>query len=691
MPTYNDVFSGRSQYTLRFIVTQGTQDVVNNRTLMSWSLTIVETSEWGSWSASAATWAANVNGAVGSGSKTYDFRGSSDSLLLGSGSTWVTHTASGAKSISVSASVGGNTTIGNAAIGSTTLALTTIPRASVASWAVQGGLKYMGTPYVLNMNRASSGFTHDVTYKFGTKTGTIGTGIGASVSWTMPTDLMTEIPNALTGSGVITTKTYSGATLIGTTTSNFAATVPLDATPDFTTITHAEATPGLAALIGAYVQGVTTLSLAITGAVGISGSTITGYQIKVAGQTINAASGTSTPINMSGTIPIEATVTDSRGRTKTKSVNITLLAYSPPKFVTPPTVQRSLSGGTANEEGTYLRVNINGSVQSLINGTQKNALRYRVSTRIKGAPTFTVKVDTTTVGITFNSYVNVGTYSITDAYDVLVEVIDKFATSQFLITVPVAKIFMHWDENIGVGIGKYREQGALDVAGLIYQNAKKVTSLQETLYLTSSTTFSKATYPWLQYIKVKVQAAGGAGGGSQAAAGGNHSAGGGGGGGAYVEKIIQVASLGASENVGVGVGGLGVSGASGNDGNPSYFGAHAIAGGGIAGATSTQSALAISAAGGSGGTPSLGDILVNGGAGAMSGGAATLGEGAPGGAAMLGGGARGVYTGAGGGSQAGFAAGNYGGGGGGASTNAGGAAAAGGAGGNGIVIIELYG
>jgi hypothetical protein len=549
----------------------------------------------------------------------------------------------------------------------------------------------MGSTYTLVTNRASSGFTHTITYQFGTKTGTIGTNVGASVDWTIPADLLTEIPNAVSGAGIIITKTYSGATLIGTKNSNFAATAPLTAVPSFTTVTHSEATSGLAALVGAYVQGISTLNLAITGAAGYQGSTITGYEIKVENQTLNVASGVSGPITGSGTVVLTGKVTDSRGRTATKTVNITVMAYAPPKFVTPATVQRSLAGGTPNEEGTYLRVNINGAVQSLINGTQKNALRYRVSTRIKGAPTFTVKVDTTTAAITFNSYVNVGTYSITDAYDVLVEVIDKFATSQVLITVPVAKIFMHWDENIGVGIGKYREWGALDVAGLIYQNTQKVTSLQQTLYLTANTTFTKATYPWLQYVKVKVQGGGGAGGGSQATSGGNHSAGGGGGGGGYAEKVVQVASLGASETVTVGVGGLGVSGGSGNDGGTSSFGAHAVALGGSGGAASTQSALAISGAGGPGGLATAGDLLVSGTAGAMSGGNATLGQGGSGGGAMLGGGARGQYTGASSASLNGVAGALYGGGGGGAVTNTSGPVGTGGAGAAGIVIVELYG
>lgn len=50
---------------------------------------------------------------------------------------------------------------------------------------------------------------------------------------------------------------------------------------------------------------------------------------------------------------------------------------------------------------------------------------------------------------------------------------DRFSVSEFQTTVPTDKIIMSYDQQ-GVGIGKYRENGALDVDGLIYSGSKLI-------------------------------------------------------------------------------------------------------------------------------------------------------------------------------------------------------------------------
>jgi hypothetical protein len=293
----------------------------------------------------------------------------------------------------------------------------------------------------------------------------------------VPANLVEEITTSTQGNVTITTYTYSGATLIGTTSVNMLVSVPASIVPDFTTVTHSEATAGVAANVGAYVQNISTMALAITGAVGVSNSTITGYKIEVLNsvgtvlQTINASSGT-TPsvINASGTITLRGTVTDSRGRTKVKTVTTSALAWAPPTINTI-TVQRALNTGVANEEGTYLRVNINAFVQSLINTTERNALVYRVSSRLRGTTTWTVNGTTTPGGIVFNGYALFSGFPVTSAYDVLVEVLDDFATSAMQLTLATSSVFMHWGNATageGLGIGKFWQRGSVDIRGDLY-------------------------------------------------------------------------------------------------------------------------------------------------------------------------------------------------------------------------------
>jgi hypothetical protein len=132
----------------------------------------------------------------------------------------------------------------------------------------------------------------------------------------------------------------------------------------------------------------------------------------------------------------------------------------------------------------------------------------------------------------------------------------------------------------------------------------------ETVYFTSSGTFTKASYPWLRAIRVKVQGAGGGGGG----AGADDSSGGGGGGGAYTEKFItDIAGLSSSETITVGSAGSG--GAAGNNagtaGGNSSFGTLLVANGGSGG--NGSGGVYITNNGGNASTP--GDFTVAGGAG----------------------------------------------------------------------------
>jgi hypothetical protein len=174
-------------------------------------------------------------------------------------------------------------------------------------------------------------------------------------------------------------------------------------------------------------------------------------------------------ITSSGTVPIVGTVTDSRGRTASKTVNVSVLAYAGPT-VNGLTVQRSTSTGVVDSNGTFLRVDLNAAVPSLINGTQKNALTYTISTRARGTTTWTVKSNNIAPGgITFNSNVLLSTYAVETAWEVKVDVKDKFSTATVQTTVTTAAIFMHWADT-GMGMGKFWERGGLDVFGQIYQN-----------------------------------------------------------------------------------------------------------------------------------------------------------------------------------------------------------------------------
>lgn len=201
-----------------------------------------------------------------------------------------------------------------------------------------------------------------------------------------------------------------------------------------------------------------------------------------------------------------------------------------------------------------------------------------------------------------------------------------------------------------------------------------------TLYYTTvgTTTFSKATYPWLRALRVKCVGGGGAGAGATQDLRG----GAGGAGGTLAESFItNIAGLAASITVTVGAGGTAGTGAGGG-GGASSFGSLVSANGGGGGDVSGN--------GGNGGSPTdtaTGDIFFRGQAGESISGLDRE-PGGTGGSSVLGGGGLGGLVQFGGGGSAGGAGGKYGGGGGGAYRLNGNAN--GGAGGQGIVIVELF-
>jgi len=460
------VFTGSlgASYRLELEVTVSSQSVENNTTTIAWVLRIEQLSGSGAFSFwSDNTWSRSINGVSSSGTRTYDFR-TYDTLVLASGTQVVTHNADGSKTIAVSAAWndhGGSPLVDGSL--SSSMALPTIPRASTPTLSASS--VDAGTSVTINTNRLSSAFTHTLEYSFGAASGVIATGVTVSQAWTPPLSLLNQIPNATSGAVTITCKTYSGATLIGTKNVTLTLVAGAAIVPDFTTVTNSETVALIASEVGAYVQARSKLAVAITGALGAYGSTITAYRIKIAGQTINAASGTTLELGQSGTLALVGTITDSRGRQRSKTVNVTVLPYASPTidgalFF----ARRSDVGGTLDEEGTYLRVDLKASVSSLINSTERNRLRYKIYTRERGTDPWTTVADTTLSAITYNSFVAIAGYAIETSYDVLVEVLDDVSGLVSIgRTLATAAVFMHWGD--GLGIGKFWEDGALDVLG----------------------------------------------------------------------------------------------------------------------------------------------------------------------------------------------------------------------------------
>lgn len=133
----------------------------------------------------------------------------------------VPHNADGTKEMSfsirmdeVTGNYSGDTWKYGSASVSSTLWLASIPRASSISVTSGSGTKPGGGSIKLSISRASSAFTHTVTWSFHDLTGTVGTGIGTSATWDVPLSFIEKSPSADSWMTFIC-KTYNNGTEIG--------------------------------------------------------------------------------------------------------------------------------------------------------------------------------------------------------------------------------------------------------------------------------------------------------------------------------------------------------------------------------------------------------------------------------------------------------------------------------------------
>lgn len=133
----------------------------------------------------------------------------------------VPHNADGTKEMSfsirmdeVTGNYSGDTWKYGAASVSSTLWLATIPRASSISVTSGSGTKPGAGSIKLSISRASSAFTHTVTWSYHDLTGTVGTGIGTSATWDVPLSFIEKSPSADSWMTFVC-KTYSNGTEIG--------------------------------------------------------------------------------------------------------------------------------------------------------------------------------------------------------------------------------------------------------------------------------------------------------------------------------------------------------------------------------------------------------------------------------------------------------------------------------------------
>ena len=315
----------------------------------------------------------------------------------------------------------------------------------------------LGSAVTIYTNRQSTATTHTISYWFGNTSGAIATNVGASVSWTPPLSLASQIPNATSGICTITCNSFVNGTLTGTRTCTLTLNVPSTVVPSITEVTIEDTNATVVSRIEAYVKSLSTLSVDITAA-GVYGSTISSYRTSLDGVTYTAASFTASKrLSAAGSMTMTVTVTDSRGRTATYSTTFTVLDYTVPSITAFSAERCSSDGSAAQLDGTNVRYSFAGKVSALNN---KNGLSCVVYYKLKSATAWTTaeSMAITSYNLSATNKLLTQTFDALYSYDIKVRLTDYFYYVEQSVSIGTKGVILDFlADGTGVGIGKVAE------------------------------------------------------------------------------------------------------------------------------------------------------------------------------------------------------------------------------------------
>ena len=332
----------------------GGQDVSANKTAINWSCGVTPGHKF--YSNAVKMSAVSIGGVTVYAGGTYSNITDYKEHTFASGTLEVSHNADGSKTLTVSAFSGQvwkDSGYLTATAAAQSFQLAAIPRATEPVM----GAATMGEAVRISLPRASSAFTHTLSYVFGAASGTIVENAGTEVQWTVPESLAAQIPDSSVGTGTLTCRTYNGGTLVGTKTVTFTATVPQSMKPALTNGWAAvsyDNSGTKASGIAAWVQGYSKAK-AVFDSSKIAckqGASIAKYAVTYLSKTVDESPYRTETISTTSAT-VRCTVTDSRGLTAWEDVTVELESYAPPMLVGA-ALYRADGEGAAADSGAHI-------------------------------------------------------------------------------------------------------------------------------------------------------------------------------------------------------------------------------------------------------------------------------------------------------------------------------------------------
>ena len=450
--------NGETAVTLQLNWSVNWQSTESNRSSVHFELRVI-TGRYGAMTGSATKewdiWANGVRVNFGTWSVGM---GANQNRLIGSGDIEIPHNADGTKTFDIAGTAQFRMNF-NGYKGDYTIrytgTLNTIPRASTPS---VGSARTIGSAISISTNRASSSFTHTLTYKFGSASGTIATGVGASTNWTPPMSLCNQIPNATSGTLTITCVTYSGSTNIGTKTTSVSLSVPSSVVPRFTASSITDS-KGYLSTYGAFVQGKST-AVANATAAGSYGSTIKSYSASLDGLSASASGSGAKSMTLgapptAGNRTVTLKATDSRNRSITGTKAITVAAYVKPSISNLSCDRYDTEAGKYDDEATTIRIVFNYTAHD-VNSAGVNKATVKIEWKEVSSSSWTTAYNAQQSALSGSITYDLTGKSSAQSFDIRVTVTDSFGESyQLSRQVGTAEPVMDFkDGGRGIGIGR---------------------------------------------------------------------------------------------------------------------------------------------------------------------------------------------------------------------------------------------
>lgn len=427
-------------------VNETSTSIENNTSTVSWQLWLERASSWAYDLYDESLAEVEIGGTkVLSKYVSFDLSNSTYATF-GSGQLTIPHNEDGTKSITIGARLTNVSDYGNINWFSGMLGLSNIPRASSISSVVATELEQ---PVTVKIEKKVSEFIHQVWWKLNDSGwNDLGTEHDTSVQFTVPIDYANHITNSDTGLIDVCVRTFRGNDKIGNDVykRGIPIKVPASIVPTLEDVTITERTAQLAEFIpvGNFVKDKSVMRVETINATGSHGSTIVSTELTVDNLVVRAFSG-DFPATKAGNLEVRAKITDSRGRTASKSKTIKVWDYYAPKIVA------FLANRTGNGTNKTIIATVAANVSPLvIDGINRNPYTLKIQYSAKKANRWIDAVSLTNETTErINRQFDCGAfYEISKAYNIRLVIQDKLSDLvDSVLLVRSSRVLWAWGDN----------------------------------------------------------------------------------------------------------------------------------------------------------------------------------------------------------------------------------------------------